>query len=72
MSISEFNDFFPWATDPKFNDFFMIFSFLQISRTFDEIQWFLQDLETDLNFNNFSRAVGTLRYINTSYEATCN
>ena len=38
----------------------MIFSFLQISRTFHEIQWFFHDLETDLNFNEFSRAVGTL------------
>ena len=38
----------------------MIFSFLQISRAFHEIQWFFHDLETDLNFNDFSRAVGTL------------
>ena len=38
----------------------MIFSFLQISRTFYEFQWFFHDLETDLNFNDFSRAVGTL------------
>ena len=52
---------FPWVTDPKFNDFSMIFSFFQISRTFYEIQWFFHDLETDLNFNDFSRAVGTLR-----------
>ena len=51
---------FPWVTDPKFNDFSMIFLFLQISRTFHEIQWFFHDLETDLNFNDFSRAVGTL------------
>ena len=40
--------------------FCMIFSFLQISRTFHEIHWFFHDLETDLNFNDFSRAVGTL------------
>ena len=51
---------FPWVTDPKFNDFSMIFSFLQISRTFHEIQWFFHDLEIDLNFNDFSRAAGTL------------
>ena len=51
---------FPWVTDPKFNDFSMIISFLLISRTFHEIQWFFHDLETDLNFNDFSRAVGTL------------
>ena len=51
---------FPWVTDPNFNDFSMIFSFLQISRTFHEIQWFFHDPETDLNFNDFSRAVGTL------------
>ena len=38
----------------------MIFPFLQISRAFHEIQWFFHDLETDLNFNDFSRAVGTL------------
>ena len=53
---------FPWATDLKFNDFSMIFSFLQISRTFHEIQWFFHDLETDLNFNDFSRVVGTLAF----------
>ena len=41
---------FPW-----------FFSFLQISRAFHEIQWFFHDLETDLNFNDFSRAVGTLK-----------
>ena len=52
---------FPWATDVKFNDFSMMFSFLQISRTFREIQWFFHDLETDLNFNHFSWAVGTLQ-----------
>ena len=51
---------FLWVTGPKFNDFSMIFSFSQISRTFHEIQWFFHDLETDLNFNDFSRAVGTL------------
>ena len=51
---------FPWVTDPKFNDFSMIFPFLQISRTFQKIQWFFHDLETDPNFNDFSRAVGTL------------
>ena len=38
----------------------MIYSILQISRPFHEIQWFFPDLETDLNFNDFSRAVGTL------------
>ena len=38
---------FPWAADPKFNDFSMIFSFLQILRTFHVIQWFFHDLETD-------------------------
>ena len=52
--------FFPWATDAKFNDFSMIVSFLEISRIFHDIQWFFHDLETDLNFNDFSRAVGTL------------
>ena len=41
----------------------MIFPFLQISRAFHEIQWFFHDLETDLNFNDFSRAVGTLMLI---------
>ena len=51
---------FPWVTDPKFNDFSMIFSFLEISRTFHETQWFFHDLKTDLNFNDFSIAVGTL------------
>ena len=40
---------FPW-----------FFSFLQSSRAFNEIQWFFHDLETDLNSNDFSRAVGTL------------
>ena len=42
----------------KFNDFSM--SNLCISKTFHEIQWFFHDLETDLNFNDFSRAVETL------------
>ena len=51
---------FPWASGPKFNDFSMIFSFSQISRTFHEIQWSFHDLKTDLNFNDFSSAVGTL------------
>ena len=41
--------------------FSVIFPFLQISSTFYEIQWFFHDLETDLNFNDFSRAVGTLQ-----------
>ena len=36
------------------------FSFSQISKTFHEIQWFFHDLEADLNFNDFSGAVGTL------------
>ena len=63
---------FPWVTDPKFNDFSMIFSFLQISRTFHEIQWFFHDLETDLNFNDFSRAVGTLKIKTFSVKKTRN
>ena len=46
----------------------MIFPFLQISRTFHKIQWFFHDLETDLNFNDFSRAVGTLVYISESLQ----
>ena len=51
---------FPWTTDLKSNNFSITFSFLQISSTFQEIQWFFHDLETDLNFNDFSRAMGTL------------
>ena len=39
----------------------MLFSFEQIWRTFHEIKWFFHDLEADLNFNDFSRAVGTLK-----------
>ena len=38
----------------------MISSFLQISSSFDEIHWFFYDLKADMNFNDFSRAVGTL------------
>ena len=51
---------FPRVTPPKFNDFFMIISFLQISSTFHEIQWFFHDLDTNWNFKDLSRAVGTL------------
>ena len=34
--------------------------FYKFSRTFHEIQWFFHDLVTDLNFNDFSRAMRTL------------
>ena len=44
----------------RFQWFSMISSFLQISSFFDEIHWFFHDLKVDMNFNDFTRAVGTL------------
>ena len=43
-----------------FQWFSMISSFLQISSSFYEIHWFFHDLKAHMNFNDFSRAVGTL------------
>ena len=39
--------FFPRVTDPNFNDFPMMFSFQQISKTFQGIQLNFHDLATD-------------------------
>ena len=58
---------FQWATDSKLNDFFHDVLIFTNFRTFHEIQWFFHDLETDLNFNDFSRAVGTLNKHTQSY-----
>ena len=59
MSISEYKDFS--MTDwYKSNDFSISFP------NFKNFQWFFHDLETHLNFNDFSRAVGTL-FINGIY-----
>ena len=54
-----FNDF-SMNTCTEFEWFSVTFQSLQISTTFHEIHWFFLDLEAELNFLNFSRAVGTL------------
>ena len=48
----------PKVIDPKFNDFPRIALMLTHFKNFS---LFLHDLETNLNFNDFSGAVGTLR-----------
>ena len=55
----EINDF-SMNDSSRFQWFSMISSFLQISSSFYEIHWFFHDLKADMNFNDFSRAVGTL------------